>query len=143
MLTWLGGKSTTDSPAAAPLAWTAAAFARREFQAAAAVAKASAVTTGEPAKARGDRLLADFVRRFIGNGTADHPDAGFLIGNGFSYDATTCVGQTVCNGGDGGVLGNGGSGFNGGNGGAAGWFGGGGNGGEGYAGQSGGGGGRG
>ncbi len=139
----LGAAGGTDSPAATPLAWAAAAFARREFQAAAAVAKASVVTTGEPAKARGDRLLADFVRKFIGNGTADHPDAGFLIGNGFSYDATTCAGQTVCNGGDGGVLGNGGNGYNGGTGGAAGWFGQGGNGGDGYAGQSGGAGGRG
>jgi hypothetical protein len=142
-LAWLGADGAPDSPVAASLAWTAAAFARREFQAAAAVAKASAVTTGEPANARGERPLADFVRRFIGDGTADHPDAGFLIGDGFSYDATTCAGQTICNGGDGGVLGNGGNGYNGGNGGAAGWFGRGGNGGDGYAGQSGGDGGRG
>ena len=29
---------------------------------------------------------------FIGDGTADHPNAGLLIGDGFSYDASTCTG---------------------------------------------------
>lgn len=80
---------------------------------------------------------------FFGNGTADRPDAGMLIGDGFSYDATTCVGQTICNGGKAGLLGNGGNGYNGGNGGAAGWFGKGGAGGTGLPGQNGGAGGRG
>lgn len=61
------------------------------------------------------------LRAFVGDGTADNPNAGLLVGNGFSYDATTC--PTSCNGGSGGILGNGGDGYNGGNGGSAGWFG--------------------
>jgi hypothetical protein len=66
---------------------------------------------------------------FVGNGTADHPDAGLLAGNGFSYTADSCP-TGSCNGGNGGVLGNGGAGYNGGNGGNAGWFGNGGAGGD-------------
>ena len=60
----------------------------------------------------------------FGNGTAEHPDAGILIGNGYSYTsyAGACA-MGACNGGDGGLIGNGGSGFSGGNGGSAGWFG--------------------
>ena len=30
---------------------------------------------------------ADVVRVFVGNGTADHPDAGLLLGNGYSWTA--------------------------------------------------------
>lgn len=29
--------------------------------------------------------LAAFLRIFVGDGTADHPDAGILYGNGYSY----------------------------------------------------------
>lgn len=100
-----------------PLTWSVAAYARRD-------------------------PLGAVVRLFVGNGTADHPDAGLLIGNGFSYDAGSCLGA-ICRGGNGGVLGNGGNGFNGGAGGAAGWIGHGGDGGNGIAGQAGGSGGRG
>jgi hypothetical protein len=121
-LAWLGSHSNGDAPAAAPLAWAAAAVTRRESAA---------------------HPIADFIGIFVSNGTADHPDAGVLIGSGFSYDAQTCLGQTVCNGGKAGLLGNGGSGYNGGNGGAAGWFGNGGGGGGGLPGQSAGTGGRG
>ena len=68
------------------------------------------------------------LRFVIGNGTADNPNAGILLGNGFSYDYPTCS-QGGCNGGNGGMIGNGGDGFAGGHGGAAGWFGSGGKGG--------------
>lgn len=67
---------------------------------------------------------------FVSNGTAAHPNAGLLLGNGFSFDATTCP-TGSCNGGIAGILGNGGGGYNGGNGGAARWFGNGGAGGDG------------
>jgi hypothetical protein len=56
---------------------------------------------------------------FVGDGTAEHPDAGLLYGNGFSYSESTCTGGTVCNGGRAGLVGNGGNGFNGGDGGSA------------------------
>ncbi len=36
----------------------------------------------------------------VGDGTAEHPDAGLLIGNGHSPDRTTC--GTRCRGGFGG-----------------------------------------
>ena len=121
VLAWLGSRGDGDSPAVAPLAWAAAAVSRREISA---------------------HPIADFIGIFFSNGTVDHPDAGLLIGSGFSYSTRTC-GPSVCNGGKAGLLGNGGSGYNGGNGGAAGWFGKGGDGGDGIAGQSGGNGGRG
>ena len=57
---------------------------------------------------------------FISNGTAANPNAGLLIGNGFSYDAATCLVGSTCNGGRAGfLLGNGGNGYGGGNGGRA------------------------
>ncbi|MGI9186588.1 MAG: hypothetical protein ACR2J9_03545, partial [Gaiellales bacterium] len=70
------------------------------------------------------RASAPCVGRLFGNGTAAHPDAGILGGNGFSYSALNCKGTAACDGGDGGRLqGNGGNGFNGGDGGDAGWYG--------------------
>ena len=69
-------------------------------------------------------------RFFVGDGTADNPDAGLWVGDGFSYTAATCP-TGSCDGGSGGVFGSGGNGYNGGNGGWAGWFGNGGNGGAG------------
>ena len=64
------------------------------------------------------------MRAFVGDGTADNPNAGILAGNGYSYKAYSgaCV-TGACSGGSGGLVGNGGDGFAGGNGGAAGWFG--------------------
>jgi hypothetical protein len=52
---------------------------------------------------------------FVSNGTEDNPNGGILVGNGFSYDATTCP-TGSCDGGKGGILGNGGNAYNGGNG---------------------------
>ncbi|MCB0950195.1 MAG: hypothetical protein KDB44_13135, partial [Mycobacterium sp.] len=73
----------------------------------------------------------------FGNGTALHPDAGILTGNGYSFtendvDQTPyCVAGQACNGGNAGLLfGRGGDGFEGGNGGNAYLFGRGGNGGN-------------
>ena len=120
------------------LAWTAAAYARRELEVApAAVNGAAAAATSAPVLGLDSNPLAGLMRVLVGDGTADNPNAGLLIGNGFSYDSSTCLGA-ICNGGNGGIFGNGGNGFNGGNGGAAGWFGHGGKGGDGIAGQSGG-----
>ena len=97
----------------------------------AASAMASATPSGSVA-ASSAPVVPDFIRFFIGDGTATNPDAGLLVGDGFSYDASTCVGTAACDGGRGGFLfGNGGSGWNGGSGGSAGLFGNGGNGGAG------------
>ena len=143
---WRGTSGSGDSPAATPLPWTALAEARRELggasRAAAPVSRSQpaepiepvAVSTppvaasapGAPASWRPGSVL----RVFVGNGTADNPNAGILLGNGYSY--TTYGGACTtgaCDGGNGGLIGNGGDGFAGGNGGAAGWFGSGGNGG--------------
>jgi hypothetical protein len=69
---------------------------------------------------------------FVANGTLSHPNAGLLIGNGFSFDGVTCATGVACNGGKAGLLfGNGGNAFNGGNGGKAGLIGNGGTGGGG------------
>ena len=73
-------------------------------------------------------LIGGFIAIFFGNGTAEHPDAGLIFGNGFSWDASTCTGGRVCDGGKAGLFGNGGNGYNGGKGGSAGWFGNGGDG---------------
>ena len=103
--------------------------------------RAAAVTATQPAA--GGRP-GGILGTLFGDGTVEHPDAGILAGSGFSYDAESCPGTTVCAGGNAGLLfGNGGHGFNGGAGGSAGWFGNGGNGGRGIPGGDGGAGGRG
>ena len=64
------------------------------------------------------------LRVFVGNGTAENPNAGMLAGNGYSYAAYIGACTTgACNGGVGGLIGNGGDGFAGGHGGAAGLLG--------------------
>ncbi|MBI3691186.1 MAG: hypothetical protein HY239_11185, partial [Mycolicibacterium aromaticivorans] len=72
-------------------------------------AKTAAPTAAATASAAGD-----FVREFIGNGTAAHPNGGLLIGNGYSYSAADAqCASASCNGGRGGLLmGNGGNGYN-------------------------------
>ena len=63
------------------------------------------------------------VSFFISDGTPSRPNAGLLIGNGFTFTANTCAATTRCDGGHAGLLlGNVGGGFNGGNGGQAGFF---------------------
>ncbi|MDA2950986.1 MAG: hypothetical protein O2892_18455, partial [Actinomycetota bacterium] len=139
LLSWLHSGTNGGTPAAAPLMWTALAFSRRELgKTAAAVTPEAATSSGEPADpligaATGAVVatpaasavgnpIADFIRIFVGDGTAENPNGGILIGNGYSYTAQSCPNGS-CNGGNGGLLGNGGDGYNGGNGGAAGWFG--------------------
>ncbi|HPZ94621.1 MAG TPA: hypothetical protein PK871_06870, partial [Mycobacterium sp.] len=151
VLSWLGGDSG-GQPAAAPMVWTVAAFTRRDFggtvrpaPAAASIGPAATTPTGlAMPTAVGSNPIADFIGIFIGDGTAEHPDAGLLIGNGYSWNAATCTGGDSCTGGNGGLLlGSGGAGFNGGDGGSAGLFGNGGSGGAGVAGLIGGAGGNG
>lgn len=127
-----------DSPAAAPLMWAVAGAARRgndPDSAFAVVAPTDGtavtsvpVTASAVAAAGATWSLWDV---FFGNGTAEHPNAGLLVGNGYSWTAQTCTGATACDGGASGLVGNGGNGYNGGNGGSAGLFGNGGNGGAG------------
>ena len=133
--------SGSDAPAAAALAWAALAVSRREVATGSqpAASAAAATTSGEPPAGSvvGTPIanpLQDFIRIFIGDGTAANPNAGVLIGTGYSWTAQTCNQGAACNGGQAGVLwGSGGSGFNGGNGGSAGLLGSGGAGGAGIA----------
>jgi len=139
---WLG-LGGGGAPGAENLLWSAWALSRRELGGGRATALPVALTTtGEPAGAKspqaglkaaaaGQWQPGSILGIFFGPGTAEHPNGGILIGNGFSWSATTCPAGTVCNGGNGGLIGNGGSGFNGGNGGSARWFGKGGDGGAG------------
>lgn len=115
---WLGAGGGPTAPIAEPLGWAVLAVSRREL---------SAARAADP--------IGDFIRIFVGDGTAERPDAGILMGNGYSYTSYegACT-SGACDGGNGGLIGNGGNGFNGGNGGAAGWFGNGGDGGAGVAG---------
>ncbi len=102
VLAWLGGGADGDGPAAAPLAWTALAAARRELGGVSRpVNPAAAVSTGAPvdpsavssvsgvgapsASAIGGWQPGSILRFFVGNGTADNPNAGILLGNGYSY----------------------------------------------------------
>ena len=99
-------------------------------------AQAVSLPTFAGAGATAGGPIESAIRFLIGNGTADNPDAGILIGNGYSWTAGTC--PTTCNGGKAGLLGDGGDGWGGRNGGSAGWFGNGGNGGAGLPGGAGG-----
>lgn len=143
---WRSTSGSGDSPAATPLPWAAAAAVRRELggvsRTAAAASRSQPAEPVNPVAASSTASAASVpgapttwrpgsvLRVFVGNGTADNPHAGILLGNGHSY--TTYGGACTtgaCDGGNGGLIGNGGDGFAGGNGGAAGWFGSGGNGG--------------
>lgn len=87
--------------------------------------------TGPTASASAVPKILAFL---VSDGTLAHPDAGLLLGNGFGFDATSCVAGAACNGGHAGLLfGNGGNGWNGGAGGNSGMIGNGGNGGPGTA----------
>jgi hypothetical protein len=131
---WLGsnGRNSGGEPVApgvAPLMLSSATTGRRTASSARTSAGLAADTS---------------ATRLFGDGTAEHPDAGLLFGNGFSWDALSCTGTAVCHGGNAGLLGgSAGHGFNGGHGGAAGLFGRGGDGGDGLPGTNGGDGGRG
>lgn len=105
-----------------------------------AVVTGARVAAGSPAL----NSVQTFVGTFVGDGTPTHPDAGLLIGNGYSWTSETCNQGAACAGGRSGLVwGNGGSGYAGGNGGSAGLLGSGGAGGAGVDGGAGGAGGRG
>ena len=142
-VSWLGSDDG-GTPFAEPLLWTTLAVSRRELTGRWTPSKFSAASTSssEPANPVGHGPSAaalagstahqtpNFLSFLIGDGTATHPNAGILIGNGYSWTGYAGVCNSgACNGGQGGLIGNGGSGYNGGNGGAAGWFGNGGSGG--------------
>lgn len=141
-----------DVPEAASIEWTAALTRRdiadtrslaslpREVPPGGESADPGVAGRAEVGAASGAGSIVSFL---FGNGTAENPNGGMLIGNGFSYDAESCPAITACNGGKGGLLGNGGNGWNGGKGGSSGWVGNGGNGGRGVPGGDGGDGGRG
>jgi len=78
---------------------------------AAAAAPAVSAATAAPAPFN---PLGSLFRFFIGDGTAENPNAGLLMGNGFSWDAGTCNAGIACTGGNSGLIGDGGAGFNGG-----------------------------
>lgn len=106
--------------------------------------RAGAASQTKPRVATSSGPVISFIDLFISNGTASHPDAGLLIGNGYSFTAITCVSVQACDGGRAGLLvGDGGAGFNGGDGGNGGLLGNGGGGGDGVAGIKGGSGGNG
>ncbi len=129
-----------NAPAATAVAWTALAASRRELDAQSSTAGPAATTTAPQPMAKATLTpIQDFIGIFIGNGTAANPNAGLLIGNGFSWTADTCNKGKACSGGRSGLLvGNGGNGFGGGNGGSAGLLGDGGAGGSGLSGGDGG-----
>jgi len=99
LLDWLGGPGRTDIPAAAPLAWAAAAASRRELSAAPSpVAPAASVTTGQPVPASlADQIagigilagLPEQIRAGIGEAAAD------WIGRTFGASAVTGVSVLV------------------------------------------------
>ena len=87
LLSWLGAGGG-DAPAAAPLMWAVAGFARRDLSKGSTTpGAAAAVSTGEPVggvavvspgasatSAVASNPIADFIRFFIGSGTADNPN---------------------------------------------------------------------
>lgn len=127
-VTWMAPAASADTTGAASSrsSTASAASPAGKSQSKTSPGRVRADASGRAAEANADRP------RLFGNGTAEHPDGGMLVGSGFSWDATSCTGSGPCTGGNAGLLaGSGGNGFNGGNGGAAGWIGKGGNGGAG------------
>ncbi|WP_162627847.1 hypothetical protein [Mycolicibacterium setense] len=101
---------------------------------------ATAVSSGPADKPAGvdlDGLGAGgrgLIGMFVGDGTAENPNAGLLIGKGYSYGTVAGDCASSCDGGRGGLLmGQGGNGFGGGSGGSVGLIGNGGAGGAGTA----------
>jgi len=114
----------STSAAVAPLRKNVAAASERLVQAQSSAAPVASVAATPTSSAPQPPTPQSFLRMFVGNGTADNPNAGILMGNGYSYTSYggACT-SGACNGGNAGLVGNGGDGFAGGNGGAAGWFG--------------------
>jgi hypothetical protein len=76
--------------------------------AAAAVATSIGAAAPAPAAATAAPVWqpGSIVAIFISDGTADHPNAGLLFGNGYSFTAANleCAGATACDGGNAGLL---------------------------------------
>jgi hypothetical protein len=103
-VSWLAPGGDGGAPAAAPLMWAVAGFVRRDLgkdstalnaAASGAPATISAPLIATPKATSTGSLTADpfgdLLRIFIGNGTADNPNAGILFGSGYSYTAATCT----------------------------------------------------
>ena len=84
---------------------------RRPAPATASPTAASALKIRDRAQAPQVRAQAQAVSPtdfwLFGDGTADHPNAGILAGNGYSYTRFegACVAGSACNGGNSGLLG--------------------------------------
>lgn len=136
VLAWLDSDRDGVAPLVTPLMWATAAVSRREVTAGSAAPPQAAATVAAAVVAN---PIADFIGFFFGNGTPLNPNAGLLIGNGYSWTEATCTDTAGCTGGRAGLLyGNGGDGYNGGAGGDAGLIGDGGAGGAGQIRQGGG-----
>ena len=114
-------REKTSAPTAlASVAAQEVAASARVQAAAVGTPSASAAAVWQPGQ-----VLRAVYGIFVSNGTSGSPNAGLLVGNGYSYTSadTQCSGSFVCDGGRGGLLiGAGGNGYNGGNGGNAGLF---------------------
>ena len=86
VVSWLGAGSG-DGPGSGALVWAAAAVARRETEGAPVAVRTPA------AGQAGQNPIADFIRIFIGNGTAENPNGGLLLGNGYSWNAPSWTGR--------------------------------------------------
>lgn len=126
-----GGASTTDSTGAQ------ANSVSRSGGGESAVTPVSNGVAAKPAGVNLDGLDMGgrgLIGMFVGDGTAENPNAGLLIGKGYSYGTVEGDCASSCDGGRGGMLfGQGGNGFGGGSGGSVGLFGNGGAGGAGTA----------
>ena len=136
VLSWLESGSGNGVPGASPLMWTALAVTRRELGSGTGTSTPAAATPA--AASLGAWVPGSVLRIFFGDGTASNPNGGILIGNGYSWTAQSCP-TGSCTGGNGGLLGSGGTGYNGGDGGSASWIGRGGDGGAGLSAGTGGG----
>ena len=137
-LTALTGNTSTNAvPASAARVLAASAVTARVGRAAPAAAASAPTASAAPAASAvvAGWVPGSLIKLLIGNGTADNPNAGILLGSGYTYTRFegACSSTATCAGGNGGLLGNGGGGYAGAPGGHAGWFGTGGAGGAGLA----------
>ena len=105
-----GGAAGDAARAAVTAATTASSAGAGPLPSGAAVASPAAAAVGawQP---------GSVLRIFIGSGTADNPNAGILLGDGYTYTSYegACL-NGACHGGNSGMIGNGGDGFAGGDG---------------------------
>jgi ABC-2 type transport system ATP-binding protein len=92
-----GGPSAVSVPPAASAAGVAAAVPSPNALLGAAVVPSGAVS-GAAVGSSGWRP-GQLISILFSDGTPEHPDAGLLIGNGYSFDASSCTGSAACDGG--------------------------------------------